>query len=362
MFSPRIARDSDKKGIKDLWLQRFGEEDGFADFMFDNRYIPEYSVCLEDNGLIVSAMQSIPQNILIRGKILPCTIIAGVSTHENYGGMGLMSQIFKFYMEYIASLGIGLTVHTPAKLPTFFSKGHLPATDTLRLKIENAHGKNMLQSASVGELYRCYSEFSKSYSGIISRSYPDFVFKMKDYESTGGKNIAVYDGGMVKGYAIYFDKDSVYGEEIAALDNETYNILIEALSHIANGRTLECKLPPDTRINIYDAVYEIRPQGVAGIGSLKVLLKSVIGINDYSIEVNDRIVSSNNGCFDLCGNKTDKKPQIRIDAGHLMQLIEGYKTIEELKDNSEIEICDYGVYNDFIKLFPKEKCFIYDEY
>ena len=38
------------------------------------------------------------------------------------------------------------------------------------------------------------------------------------------------------------------------------------------------------------------------------------------------------------------------------------KTIEELKDNSEIEICDYGVYNDFKKLFPKEKCFIYDEY
>jgi len=307
-------------------------------------------------------MQSIPQNIRIRDKIIPCTIIAGVSTDINYGGRGLMSIAFKYYMEHITDLGYGLTVHTPAKLPTFFSKGHLPATNTLRLTKESAHGSTVLKSASAGELYNCYMKFSEKYSGIISRSYPDFVFKMMDYESTGGKNIALYKDDKVVGYAIYFEDENVYGEEIAAVENYAYDILIDALSSIAGGRRLECKLPPDAVIDVKDAITELRPQGVAGIASLPVLLKSVIDIAEYSVEVNDKVVSQNNGCFDLSGRKTEKKPQIRISSGHLMQLIEGYKTIDELSAENEIEICDHNVIDDFRKIFSKQNCFIFDEY
>ncbi len=362
MDSPRIAKYADKVGIKALWLQRFGEEDGFADFMFSERYIPEYSVCIEDDGKIVSALQSIPQNINIRNVIIPCTIIAGVSTDENYSGRGLMSQAFKYYMEYTAQLGVCITVHTPAKLPTFFSKGHLPATDVLKLKIANASGKTVLPSATIGEMYRCYFEFSKNYSGIIARSYPDFVLKMMDYESTGGKNIAVYKDNSLSGYAVYFDKDKVYGEEIAALDDKTYALLIDALSHIANGRSLECKLAPNANVYHPNATIERAPKGVAGIASVSALLKRVFDIDDYSIELTDKIVSENNGCFDMCGRRTKRKPQIKISSGHLMQLIEGYKDITELQESDEIEICDKGILTDFEKIFSKQTCFIFDEY
>lgn len=362
MYKPRIARPDDIEDIKKLWIDRFGEEEGFADFMFSSRYIPEYSACIEENGKIISALQSIPQNILIRGRILPCTILAGVSTDEEYTGRGLMSRVFSFYMNHIASLDIPLTVHTPANHPTFFSKGHLSATNTRFVTINSAVGYTEPENIRPDELYKFYSTVCTKYSGIISRSYPDFLFKLKDYESTGGKYIAVRINGMVTGYAVYFDYDEVLAEEVLAIDSESYEKLVDMLKTISNGRKLSMKLPPDIGIEIVADSDETKPKGVAGIASLETLLRMAVGIDDFAVEVQDRIVEQNNGVFNLSGGKTTKSPQICLSVGHLMQLIEGYKSIEELREEGVVHIRDDNAMRELSKLFPKQNCFIFDEY
>ena len=125
----RVAKENDVEGFYRLWKICFGDSDNFCNWLFENRFYPDYSVCLEKNGEILSAMQAVPYKIVVRGKGLPGAMLCGVSTHPDHRKKGFMRKIFTLAMNHLRQKDILLTVHTPAVLESYFSYGHFPVAD-----------------------------------------------------------------------------------------------------------------------------------------------------------------------------------------------------------------------------------------
>lgn len=370
MLEVRSAVLSDKEAYRDLWRICFGDSEQFMDWFFSERFFPEFSSCLLEDGVIMSALQSYPLHVRIRNRILPASMLAGVSTHPERNGRGYMKQIFLHYMQRVRSFGIPIAIHTPAHIPTFFSRGHYPATNTLHLTLEHAHADAlpdgiMRQSLyhELGALQVCYQKATAHYSGCVSRTIADFAYKMRDYASDGARCLVRRNGADVLGYCVYYVLDErVHAEECFAADKETLRLLLDALCYEAAGRKLHVKLPPDSPAQFAGATLEVRPQGVMGIADVSAALKCIVADPSFVFEVTDTTVTENAGIWDGTGKKIGRAPQIRLEAGRLGQFLCGYRSLWELAQNKEAEILDPQAAEALDRAFPKEICFITDEY
>lgn len=371
MNTPRTTLLADKQDLKSLWKICFEDSDQFIHWFFNFHFSPAHSVCLEEDKKIVSAMYALPMHIKIRNRILPCAILSGFSTLPEYRGRGYMRQCFLYLASRLKKAGIVVMAHTPAVLESYYSLGHYPATTSAYFDSEQIvntilpSGLSFLDpSDDISYFWDCYQQFSTSYSGILSRSLADFRLKFEDYSSDGGKAFCFMKKGQIKGYTVYYDTPTlVHGEEIVALDSQSEATLISGLMHLAKGKKLHFKLPPDTKFMHPNLKKEIRPMGVMGLVSLPLLLKKCGYGLDYIFSVHDKIIEENNGCYNLRGQPMPvSSAQIEINAGYLLQFLVGYSSLEELKLQNKVKILDEAAAKQLDLLFPKQTCFIIDEY
>ncbi|MCQ4726532.1 GNAT family N-acetyltransferase [Anaerotignum faecicola] len=365
----RRASIDDKEGFKKLWDLSFTDSQNFRDWFFANRFVPDYSICIEEDGGIVSEAQSIPCHIKIRGAVLNCSIMVGACTHPDYKKRGYMKEIYTGYMNMVRDMGIVLCAHSPAVLRTYFNVGHFPVSDTAFVEIERAEAANRPEfdefdlKGSVSPLLPCYAKAAEKYSGIISRSYMDFRLKADDYLSDGGKCISICENGAVAGYAVYYDTpDMLYGEEIMALTPETEQRLVDSLIYLGTGKSVKIKLPPDTKSFSSLGKVTVGPRNVLGLANAEKLLKAVGMGLPYAVEIKDEIVAGNNGIFNLKGERTDRKPAVSMSAGNLTQWITGYRSIKELEEEGKARVYIREEAQALDVLLPKQVCHIVDEY
>lgn len=76
----------------------------------------------------------------------------------------------------------------------------------------------------------------------------------------------------------------------------------------------------------------------------------------YALAIQDKVIPENNGVFDLDGTPTTKTPDITLSAGEATQLLLGYHSISELCPQSKEKIQELEAN------YPKQKCYIIDEY
>ena len=362
----RIAEKKDKKDFYRLWKICFGDSDAFCDWFFENRFSPEHSVVLEEEGEIISCMQAFPYTIQIRGVSIPGTMLCGVSTHPDHRRKGLMGKIFSYEMNHLRKMGYHVAVHTPAVLPSYFSYGHFPVADAAYLKANVILSQNTHENCCImneKEWYRCYplyESFAGKYSGIVKRTEEDFLRKAADYAADGGKMLAYIENNTVKGYTFYYQTD----EEILCVETVAedgyWGFLIEGLFARGAGLKFSAKLPPEVEIFYPFSVLEKLQKGVMGLCDAAGLLKVLNLQIPYSFRVKDSVVPENNGIFDFCGNSCQTEPVFEISAGHLLQVLVGYHSFNELKN--EIEIYDAEKFEEIDLLLPKQSCYIIDEY
>ncbi len=370
MLEVRAARMEDKARFRELWQICFGDTEAFMNWFFSERYFPELSSCLLEDGVIMSALQSYPLHIRLRGAILPASMLAGVSTHPERNGRGYMKQIFLHYMQRVRSQGIPVAIHTPAHLPTFFSRGHFPATNTTHLLAQTAAGSIMpkeLAPHSVSEelalLQVCYQRATARYSGCVSRTMADFAYKFRDYSADGARCLVRQEQGNVLGYCVYYDgAERVHAEECFATDDGTMKMLLQALAHQANGKELHVKLPPDTAVALPEARTETRPQGVMGVADVSALLKAILRDSTFVFDVKDENVPQNEGIWNGAGQAASRAPHVCIPAGRLGQFLCGYRTLQDIVAAGEAQALDSGAVSALDQLFPQQTCFITDEY
>lgn len=368
MSEIRAARPADRDGFRALWELCFQDGASFTDWFFENRFLPEYSACADENGRVVSAMQGIPLHLNVRGTLVPAVMIAGVSTHPDFRRRGLMAQVMRHILQQARTLGAELAVHTPVDPRNFFPHGQLPVSDTAWLNIaapeHSAQNLTEIDPVSSGDaLFGLYAAFSRRYSGICARSYADFRFKMRDYASDGARCFAL-DDGAPRGYYICFDSgDSVLAEEVVAADSAALQTLIGHMSALNAGRNLTAKLPPDLGREIKAPVpVSVEPQGSAGIVNLPALLKRLVNLPEFIVAVSDSAVPQNCGTFTLDGTPSSRPPVLEIDSGSLTQFLFGYRSLAELAERPSVTVFDPDAAVRLDRLLPKQCCFIIDEY
>lgn len=361
------ALAADKNELKKIWQSCFTDKKSFEDWFFEDRFLPEYCTVAKVDGKIVSTLHSLPLHTNIRGRIFPCTVVAGVATLPDHRKNGYMRKVFIYYMNKLRDYRIPLVLYKPVSLETYYFLGHYPISDSQYI----THGNNVLPannskfvnlkiSENYSSLYLCYSKFAKKYSCMIQRSYTDFVLKCCDYLSYDAKCIAIIKDGNVEGYCIYFDTEkSIQGEEFAALSDTAYKEIYCGLTSLAKDKELTIRLASD--VNIPDTKSEKLPKSVIGVSDVSELLKA-INISDYAIQVTDKIIEANSGVYNLCGKQVDKAPQIKIDAGRLAQWVTGYISLSELSDAGYVDIFDKTAFTEMDIAVPKCLCYIIDEY
>jgi predicted acetyltransferase len=365
----RPARPADRAEFRGLWDMCFTDSENFRNWFFENRYIPSYSVCMEEDGKIVSEAQSVPYNIKVRDSVVYGTMMVGACTHPDYTRRGYMKEIYKYYMNLMYKMGVVVCAHTPAVLRTYFYVGHYPVSDTAFIEIEKSEGCENSKAVDVdmrleeSMLMECYMKAAEKYSGIIYRSLADFRLKCADYAADGGKCIAYIENEECLAYAVYYDTgDMVYAEEVIAVDAESEQIIADAIAEKGRGRKVTIKLPPDSKTVRADGEKTVAPRNVCGIANAAKLLKAVGKGLKNTVKITDEVIEENNGVFDLCGNRVEAEAQIEMPVYRFAQWIFGYRSLAELEEAGEIKVNDKAAAVLLDKELPKQVCHIVDEY
>ncbi len=372
----RWTKWRDREEIRELWRLRFGDSESFIDWFFRERFSPDHSAVSVEDGRIVSSIQSYPFHIRIRDALLPCAVIAGVSTLPAYEGRGHMGRTMRFYMNGIAARGGTVIPYRPEILAMYQGFGHYPVSRTAYFSVSDPAALAAAENGAVlldlrrdeAAMHACYFRFSQRYSGIISRTLADMRLKLADYAADGAGCIGVYEESVLRGYCVYFDRDGLYAEEFVAGDAACAETLLRALCQTAlrSGKTVGGKLPPDISFPA-GAVQEhlelnLRPMGVMGVADVSALLSSVCHGGAWRAEILDRTVAANHGVFDFAGRPSDRAPHFRIEAGRLAQFLCGYRSLLELADEGNALLYDPRAARELDAAFPQETCFIVDEY
>ena len=362
MINIRTAVMADKADFRRIWDKCFEDSDRFSTWLFDTRFVPEYSVCLEEDGKVVSVIQCLPMFLKIRGKAVPAAIIMGVSTDPMYGGRGYMKKLFAYLMENVAGKGIYVLPHTPSKLNTYYFAGHYPVSDIgftegntdTSLKAEGVRLCSDISSCR-GRLFELYTEFTKDISAVAYRSYADFLLKAEDYLSDDGL-LAVHEtNGVIDGYSFFYNtEDMIYAEETVTGNKTAMDEIIKFIASFEDGKNYKIKIPAEKGCGI--------PHNVMGVASVSGLLSCLNIRSDISIKINDPIVSENNGIFALNGEAGLKNYAAEMAVQYFAQLITGYKSMEELIAEGNITVKDKELCAEIGRLLPKQKTFIFDEY
>ncbi len=371
----RWTKQSDREEIRALWQMRFGDSDSFTEWFFRERFSPEHSAVSVEDGRVISSIQSFPLHVKIRDTVIPCCIIAGVSTLPEYEGRGHMGRTMRFLMNGIAERWGTVVPYRPEILTMYQGFGHYPVSRTAYFQAEGTEVvkpsdvRTLDLLLDVSAMQVCYRRFAGRYSGIISRSLADMRLKLADYASDGAAALGLDSPDGLRGYCVYFSgDDSLYAEEFAANDPACEEILLRALAYEAArcGKTVSGKLPPDTallsRLSLPGFSAALRPMGVMGVGDVRGLLRAVCRERQFRVTVTDAVVESNNGTFDFCGCPTDRTPHVRIAAGRLAQFLCGYRSLASLSEEGLAEVLDHAAVRELDAAFPVQTCYIIDEY
>lgn len=369
----RWTKWHDRDEIRALWELRFEDSPAFLDWFFQERFSPDHSAVSVEDGRIVSSIQSYPFHIKIRNAILPCTIIAGVSTLPAYEGRGHMGRTMRFYMNGIAERGGIVIPYRPEILAMYEGFGHYPVSRTAYVQVTKPtcalldHSMQAIPldlKRDVSAIHACYYRFTQRYSGILSRSLADMRLKLADYASDGANCLGILDGSSLRGYCVYFCHECVSAEEWIANDSACEQALFQALCYEAAkaGKTLNGKLPPDTSITGNGIALTVRPMGVMGVGNVAALLSAVGRNPAYRVSVTDNTVPANNGIFDFAGNRCTGTPHFQLDAGRLGQFLCGYRSLAALAADGQAILLDSGAAEELDAVFPCQTCYIVDEY
>lgn len=366
MTEVRVAKQKDKKEFYRLWKACFGDSDAFCDWFFENRFSPENSVVLETEGEMASCMQAFPYKIQIRGKEIPGAMLCGVSTHPNHRKKGYMSKIFSYEMNHLREKGFLVAVHTPAVLPSYFSFGHFPVANAAYLNcnvipsLKKEEHICIIREDQWKDLYPLYCHFAEKYSGIIKRTEADFLRKAADYAADGGKSIAYIDHEIIKAYAFFYRTDTEITCVEAVADDGYWEKLMDGLFALGSGLKFSAKLPPDIEISYPFATLEILQKGVMGLCNATSLLKELNLSVPYGFKLRDHVISEHNTTLDFHGEPYSGEPVFEISAGHLLQVLVGYHSLHELRN--EVIIYDEAKFDEIDHLLPKQNCYIIDEY
>lgn len=89
----RLSDKNDINGIITLWNEAFGDGENEIIFFLDNKYVPENTLIIEENGTLASMLFLLEGNMRINGESYPSYYLYAACTAKQFRGKGFMAEL-----------------------------------------------------------------------------------------------------------------------------------------------------------------------------------------------------------------------------------------------------------------------------
>lgn len=110
----RLSDDALREACRRLWKEVFHDSEPFLELYFSRRFTPECTYTIQENGRLMSAMQSLSYRLRYRGRLLRAGYVSGLATRADLRGRGLGTRLLVSVHRDLSARGRHLSMLIPA--------------------------------------------------------------------------------------------------------------------------------------------------------------------------------------------------------------------------------------------------------
>ncbi|MBP2654033.1 MAG: hypothetical protein H6Q73_1602 [Firmicutes bacterium] len=153
MIEVRFSSSDEIARLKQIWKRCFGDSDRYIDFFYNNRYKPEETIILLDDGEIATMLVTFPMRIMgPDGRSFSTMYLYAFGTDPKFRGRGFGTQIISFADRHLSLQGLDTAITVPADDGMFEYFGREGYTESFFMREARIWRKEIRPNAFGGEI------------------------------------------------------------------------------------------------------------------------------------------------------------------------------------------------------------------
>ena len=351
----RYAIEKDLENIKDIWDYCFGDDEGFVNYYFDNKYKPENTILIEENDELMSSLQLNQYKINLNNKIYDTSYVVGVSTYPNARGKGYMKDMMDFALNELYKKDQLVSLLMPIDYRLYKKYGYEHCYDQIEYKLNIEELKQFkivgdfekITNNHINYMMDIYNEFLLNTNGYVVRDKNYYENLFKEIKCENG-HMYIHKEENYEGYIIYFImEDTMFIREICYKNISSLKSMLKFIyNHNTQCKKVTIMSPVIDSIryilpNLKTSEINIKPFMMGRVINLEKFLNTLsIECNDLDgvyIEIIDNQIKENNNVFEIRVKdnkvkaiKSNKKADIGLSINYISQLAFSYIDIEKV--------------------------------
>lgn len=338
--------------IRHLWEECFDEDSiTWQDWYFEHIFDIDNVICAKKANHLVSMVHMNPYPLLLHHSKVKSFALSGVATEQEHRGQGYAGSLIKYALNKAYKLGYDFSFLYPFKYEYYQKFGYSLAYYKHKYKtiyIDKNQQSNIAfeDMYSLVQINKIYAAFVNDKNGFILRDSAYCDIHIKELECD--HQVKCFTIGNQKGYFAINDKEDIIEE--LAFEGSLETAINEISNYYKKSMTFENLYNVDSMINIQEKHCMGRVISVKRLLS-KLKMKDA----DITIKIIDDIIEENNNIWHIKSSggrttveKSDIKPDYKIDISYLAPILTGVSTGNEEVDKIQ-EL-----------LFKKTEAFIYE--
>ena len=351
----RYAIEKDLENIKDIWNYCFGDEEGFVNYYFDNKYKPENTILIEENDELMSSLQLNQYKVNLNNKIYDTSYVVGVSTYPNARGKGYMKDMMDFALNELYKKDQLVSLLMPIDYKLYKKYGYEHCYDQIEYKLNIEELKQFkivgdfekITNNHINYMMDIYNEFLLNTNGYVVRDKNYYENLFKEIKCENG-HMYIHKEENYEGYIIYFImEDTMFIREICYKNISSLKSMLKFIyNHNTQCKKVTIMSPVIDSIryilpNLKTSEINIKPFMMGRVINLEKFLNTLsIECNDLDgvyIEIIDNQIKENNNVFEIRVKdnevkaiKSNKKADIGLSINYISQLAFSYIDIEKV--------------------------------
>ena len=206
----RYARQEDKAALQALYQTCFPGEPEFCRWFFDRVWQAEHTILEETDGVMTSALQMLPMQLMWQGQRFPAHYIYAAGTEPAFRGQGKMAALLDFACREAAKQGqwYSTLITQNDGLFDFYGRfGYLPSFAVAEEEVQPAEAEGMgtvraARAEDIPAMLELYRQAAQDRLAI-ARGPEDMALQLELYSEKC--KVYVDEQGVVKAYCFIDD-------------------------------------------------------------------------------------------------------------------------------------------------------------